>query len=323
MEKFKEFDEHESDSNSTTIDNLPDDILLDIFATLYFEDLCHCSQVSQRWHRLAQSLCVKQISISKHLKNRKLSLLIDHPFITTHLETFKYLNNSDFRWTYLKKSTFSKLRSRKIKKLILAKCVISSVMVRDLPPTLKHLSLWGCRIDPHQLFWNPTNELDVTCLDLSGVNTFFTSENLDLVLRLKNLRCLYLEDCFRINNGGIELIIDILPQLQVLDLEGTDISNYIVRMIMFYGSELKELYIGHTCIDDDAFSSIVVGSQQNLSTLCVRNTVITQTCIDKLIFSFNSHIRILSRFDCPFYLPTSNLNYFKSCNHYLSHVCPT
>ncbi|KFM75251.1 hypothetical protein X975_14904, partial [Stegodyphus mimosarum] len=215
-------------------------------------------------------------------------------------------------------------------------CSLASVSLKDMPSSLLHLSVRGSEIYPDLFFGtNPHFAVPhLTCLDIGGVSNFLTSQDLHVFSTLKSLRSLYLEGCFRINNGGIESIVTILPQLEILDVEGTDISNEGVRTIFDNCANIRELYIGHTSINDDAFSRIVKNKMPHLTFCCVRNTNISSASIHTFIMHHLSNKKLMVKADFDWsssIFKPSDLNsemddsvpYLADirCHHYLNHKC--
>ncbi|GFQ96388.1 hypothetical protein TNCT_726431 [Trichonephila clavata] len=270
------------------IDYVPDSVLLDIFDRLSFKELCLCSRVCQRWYILAKDFSLrKRIVIKKPLQSYQFSSLVHHHF--THvLKEFKLLITcGEYSLLSIEKDALWRLalQSNNIKKLVLMSCSLLIVSLKDFPSSLEHLSIRGSEIYPYVFFGqNPSLYVPhLVCLDIGGVSNFLTSQDLHVFSKLKFLRALYMDGCFRVNNGGIESIIDILPQLEVLDVEGTDISDDGVITIFNFCSNIRNLYIGNTSVNDAAFSLVEAQALPHLRTLCVMNTNISSTVLHSFL----------------------------------------
>ncbi|GFT52415.1 hypothetical protein TNCV_502441 [Trichonephila clavipes] len=269
------------------IDYVPDTVLLDIFDRLSFKELCLCSRVCQRWYILSKDFSLrKRIVIKNPLQASQFSSLVHHHF--THvLKEFKLLRMCNCPLLSIKKDTFWKLsrQSNNMKKLVLMSCSLSRVSLKDLPSTLEHISVRGSEVYPNVfLGQNPSLYVPhLVCLDVGGVSNFLTSQDLHVFNKLKFLRALYMDGCFRVNNGGIESIIDILPQLEVLDVEGTDISDEGAITIFNFCSNIKNLYLGNTSVNDMAFSLVKVQALPHLRTFCVMNTNVSSTVLHSFL----------------------------------------
>ncbi|XP_055945253.1 F-box/LRR-repeat protein 12-like [Argiope bruennichi] len=290
---------------SLHINSVPDVLLLDIFSRLNFEELCMCSRVCQKWHVLAKDFSLrKRITVRRPLKSGQFLSLIKYHF-TQFLEEFKLLKPcGQESLLSVKRNVLWKLsnKSTNLKKLVLMSCSLSVVSLEDLPSSLEHLSIRGSEIFPDVFFGlNPNMFVPhLVCLDIGGVSNFLTSQDLHVFSKLKSLRALYLEGCFRINNGGIDSIIDILPQLEVLDVEGTDISNEGALTIFNHCTNVRDLFIGHTSIDDLAFARVKTHILPHLRSFCVRNTNISSMGLHSFLLHHLSMHKLVVRanFDC-------------------------
>lgn len=269
----------------------------------------------------------KKIVVGRYLKPLQITKLVQYHF-HKQLEEFQFFGDTNrCRMCVLRKTTFFNLCDTcpQLKKLVLMCCTMKYASLEDMPPTLKYLSLRKSELNPYHFFKSYPQQYtpNLTCLDLGGVITFLTSEDLHLFNRLNSLRCLYLEHCFRINDGGIESMIDLIRHLEILDVEGTDISNEGAQIIIRNGVMLKKLYLGFVSINDFVFDGVYMNMFLKLKNLCIRFTNISLDTIKKLIknngitieFSADSDRNCINADGTP-------PRYFCSCNHYLSHSCP-
>lgn len=259
------------------------------------------------------------------MKSWQLSLLVQYHF-HEHLEEFQVWIKGQDAYVPIAKQTFYNLRTKcpQLKKLVLSACSLAYVTLEDMPASLKYLCFRRSEINPYQIFGGSPHfsAPNLTCLDVSGVSNFLTSSDLHIFTKLKSLRCLFMENVFRINDAGIESIIEILNHLEVLDVEGTDISNAGVHTILTHSPHLKELYVGHIDdVDDRAFQDYF-DRLKKLRILCVTNTGITSKTTDKFA---NCDMKFSSNFElwCSQNVgdERSALLDFNACSHYLDHVC--
>ncbi|XP_015912060.1 F-box/LRR-repeat protein 12 [Parasteatoda tepidariorum] len=323
------------------MDKIPDSILLDIFSRLDYSELCMCSRVCQRWRILSDDFTLKRIIVvKKPLQERFFLSLINNHF-TNNLQEFHLLKpkyNSPmnpFSLVIVKKSCFWQIsnKSPNLKKLILVSCSLPNVSISDLPPNIFHLSIRESELSPSTFFGSqPHLSLpNLTCLDLGGCNNFLTSQDLHILTTFKCLKALYFEGCFRINNGGIESLIEILPQLETLDVEGTDISNEGVHIILDNCAKIKELFIGHTLINDRALFKCQKDAVPKLSYICVRDTNISSIGLHAFLMPpYNPSITVKADFRCSSncfkdpncsHIDEVNNPSMRSCFHYMSHEC--
>ncbi|GFU28881.1 f-box domain-containing protein [Nephila pilipes] len=250
-------------------------------------------QVCHRWHFLAKDLTLrKRIMVKKPLQSKAFSSLVQYHF-TNVLEEFKLWKSYHESLMPIRKNVWKKLtrRSDNLKKLVLMSCSLKSASLKDLPSNIEHFSIRRSEIYS-DVFFGPNPGLCVphlVCLDVGGVSNVFTSEDMPAINTITSLRALYLEGCFRINNAGIEAIVGILPQLEILDVEGTDISDEGAAIIFDYCTNLRDLYIGHTRVGDIALSSAKKEALPCLETFCVRNNNVSPEGLDKFL-SHRMHI---------------------------------
>lgn len=290
----------------SVVERLPEYVLIEIFSYLPLADFCRCAQVCEKWNRI--------------IKNQRYLKVIDISDFSPTYEQFIGLVNIyctpalvDFRMTSLKcdHSLYSYVYSRAVvelatkcpslKKLTLKRYFDFNstevvvwmgvtmtrshlLSVKNLPKTLVHLCLRGALISPYSFFGRaPQQHLPhLKCLDVGEVNNI-TSGDIRVFSHCKNLKAIYLDGCGRINNGGLELIEDILPQLCVLDLEGTDINNSGVTFILEKCVNIKELLIGQTDVTSEAFFALKGNMAFHLKKLCIRNTYVSSHAIHYFI----------------------------------------
>lgn len=259
--------------------------------------------------------------VSRYLNHRQLQQLVQR-HLHDELEVFELKNGNEICLLRVKKGTVYRLRTRspKLRRLVLAGCSLQFISSEDLPPTVRYLSVRGSELNVYCFFGSQLH-LHVpylTCLDVGGVSNFFSSEDLYTFSNLQNLRCLYMEGCFRINSGGIESIVDIMPRLRVLDVEGTDVSNEGVIVILTHCVDVRELYLGHLDVDDEALSR---SPPNRLQKLCVKQTRITQQGIEQFVGGCPKKVNLLPFENWnrePHVNPSIHLDF---CKHYLSHSC--
>lgn len=292
----------------------------------------------------------KRIVIYKPLRPSQFSSLIEHHF-TQDLEEFKLLQNTSIAERAvsmsIKKDKLWKIciQSDKIKTLALTSCSLTAVSLKDFPSSLTHLCVRGSEIYPEPFFGpNPNIFLPhLTCLDIGGVSNFIQSQDVHVFTTLKSLRCLYMEGCFRINNGGIESILELLPQLEILDVEGTDISNEGAVIILNHSTNIRELFIGHTQVDDAVFLTVGRNAMPHLTSFCVMDTNITSMglhsfllhCLTAQKLAVRANFAVISNFKnrisawntCLEITPIVSVvdhtvpYQGNKCRHHLSHKC--
>lgn len=296
------------------------------FIFLTFFRVCH------RWNILTKCMELqKQIVIDHSLLPSQLIGLIQHHFSSV-LEDFQYEPRNI---TYLSdRMPIDSLNLSDIarqcdnlKTLVLKFCSLNAVALKDFPRTLNHLSIRDCTVDSVPFFGlNPSNYLPhLVCLDLGSVKDDLTSLELHRLNSLKTLKALYMEGCKRINSGGIESIHQLLQQLEILDVEGTDISDEGATFIMYNSPKMKKLYLGHTEIDDRFLQDASLNLMPDLNYLCILGSKITYTGLQNssqgfapsAVLTVKAYPKHMFNFQYP--LKLSCPEDPGKCKHYLSH----
>ncbi|KAG8181578.1 hypothetical protein JTE90_017328 [Oedothorax gibbosus] len=274
--------------------NLPDELLMDIFSRFSFDDLCRCARVCRRWHALCKCIDMKrQIIIHQVLPQPKFLQLIEHHF-SIYLEDFRILPSTRPSCANFMPITGKQLLEINshcsLKILILKYCCLDVVTLVHFPLSLDHLSIRGCNMDSAKFFGlDPSLFLPhLVSLDIGYVKNYLTSDELFRLNSLKTLKALYMEGCLRINSGGIESIHKLLPRLEILDVEGTDISNEGAIFIMNNCPKMKKLFLGHTQIDDRVFDAADKKLMPDLDYFCVIDSKITAIGLQNFFKDFDS-----------------------------------
>lgn len=156
----------------------------------------------------------------------------------------------------------------------------TKMSVSDLPPLLTHLSLRSCFFHPAEFFraeFGRPALHSLQLLDLADCN-LVSSVELGRLEQWPSLRALSLEGCHRVNDGGLSNILPLISNLVALDIEGTDISDRGVEMILLHGLNLRFLFLGHTSCTGEVFMSVsrqLKGRRKlGLSHICLRRTLV-------------------------------------------------
>lgn len=156
------------------------------------------------------------------------------------------------------------------------------VKLRDFPKHMISLSLRSCVLDMKTFFAEGLAEnCELTALDLG--RCFFLNEGKSSSKRrvawplLPLLERLCLEGCpFLISEALLSDVLLGCPSLQVLDLEGTSLRSTIdVALIGRCLPKLRELFIGWTDVNDSSFLALERGYFEELITLCLVGTQVT------------------------------------------------
>lgn len=195
-------------------------------------------------------------------------------------------NKKDGNWEEDRAVITSKIFKRihnkcpKLYHLELESIVSFALTIQKLPKNLRHLGFRQCQFSFFYLFMrknckkgkNNSRLDEIRCLDLSySIN--FDSQCCILCNKFPQLRYLYLEGLFRVNNGGIFwLDSSLLQSLYVLSIEGTEVTSEIFIYVVKSCGSLVEFYFGNTYID----SNIVQLKKEkvvakNLARICIYN----------------------------------------------------
>nr|XP_037291838.1 uncharacterized protein LOC119187849 isoform X1 [Rhipicephalus microplus] len=156
------------------------------------------------------------------------------------------------------------------------------IKFRDFPKHLMYLSLRNCVLDMKTFFSTGVIEnSELTALDLG--RCFFLNDNKSRSKRrvtwplLPLLERLCLEGYpFLISEALLSDVLLGCPSLQVLDLEGTSLqSSADVALIGRCLPKLSELFIGWTDVNDSSFLALERGCFDELLTLCLVGTHMT------------------------------------------------
>ncbi|XP_013783314.1 F-box/LRR-repeat protein 12-like [Limulus polyphemus] len=333
--------------------SLPDCILLKIFRFLSFKELCSAARVCKTWNRIAKDdslrrkIDVRDTSLTvnqawKLLRHHGTSVLFDlrlrgflarqkqgKPGGKSETTTQAFLLALARRCPHLHRLTLEEVYLPK-----------SKVTSKDFPQHLQHLSLKASHFMPDSFLSSPFFP-NLVCLDLSFC-ILLTSHDLDIIARCQALRVLNIEGNYRINSGGINHLQPILGQIQVLNIESTEVNNVGVSQILQQGQSLEELFLGHLKLDDSPILKVRRSSLLCLHTLCVIHTEVGETGLVHLVSQVpslrllyvNSEIELASiQEKIANTSPASRVEHFgkdgfhnrsiwgTSCGHPLNHKC--
>ncbi|KAK8766987.1 hypothetical protein V5799_006232 [Amblyomma americanum] len=115
-----------------------------------------------------------------------------------------------------------------------------------------------------------------------------TSVELGRLEHWPSLGALSLEGCHRVNDGGLSNILPLISHLVALDIEGTDISDHGVEMILLHGTNLRYLFLGHTACTGESFVKVSRRFRRDsrklrLSHICLRRTLVKDEALYRLL----------------------------------------
>ncbi|XP_037275913.2 F-box/LRR-repeat protein 12 isoform X2 [Rhipicephalus microplus] len=282
------------------IQQLPETLLLEIFIHLKFKELCSCAGVCRQWRRIAHDKVLRRrIDVS----GKPLSSLRAWHLIRAHADA----NLVELRMSGSAQKFFSGRRAQHVYTpkffKYLAQCcpslkvlhftgaflarnmVTTKMSISDFPQSLTYLSLRGCFFHPAEFLRAQLGQPSLKflqLLDLAECN-LVSSVELGRLEQWPSLRALSLEGCHRVNDGGLSNILPLLSNLVALDIEGTDIGDRGVQIILLHGLNLKLLFLGHTSCTGEAFVSVSGCRKLRLSHVCLRRTLVKEEHLCRLL----------------------------------------
>lgn len=288
------------------VESLPDSLLLEIFRHLQFKDLCVAGRVSRRWYRVTHDQTLRRVIdvTSIPFTVAQAWPLIRHQLDSRCVElrvrgSVQFFLTDHARWrtrSFTSKSlTFLSQRCPSLEVLhltdtfIATNTVTTRVTVAELPSSLTHLVLRGSFLHPSEFFRpDPSKALRRLCLlDLSYC-TLVSSNELGRFANWTTLRALGMEGCHRINDGGINNMEPVLLGLQAIDLEGTDVSDKGVELVLTRSHCLRLLFLGHTGFTGATFVKLraersLRGHCLRLTNVCLRRTTVDEAAVMALL----------------------------------------
>ncbi|CAN8027652.1 hypothetical protein HPB47_022513 [Ixodes persulcatus] len=288
------------------IEQVPDSILLEVFQHLKFRDLCIAGSVCRRWYRVSRDQSLRRVVdlTSVPFTVSQAWSLIRHQLNSHVLElrvrgSVQFFHTDHSRWrtrSFTSKSLAylvercPSLQVLHLRDTFIANNTVSTkVTVAELPPSLTHLVLRGSFLHPSEFFRpDPSKALRrLAFLDVSYC-TLVTSGELGRFANWTSLRALGLEGCHRVNDGGMTNVEPILRFLQAIDLEGTDVGDKGVELILTRGPGLRFLFLGHTGFTGIAFVKLAAerklrGHRFELTRVCLRRTTVNEAAVFALL----------------------------------------
>jgi Leucine-rich repeat (LRR) protein len=169
------------------------------------------------------------------------------------------------------------LRLRGLTRLSLTEEIVDADTMTWLQrmPELRGLDCWQCRIDGGKLRLNGP-----LLRSLSLSNSHVSLDALDTLLAPGTIRELRLPACdLDLSAGGMDMIVSRLPQLEVLDLRRTNLSDESATRIAELRS-LRDLSLGETAITDRTLQSVL--ALDSLASLQLSETNISDVGIREL-----------------------------------------
>ncbi|XP_074643161.1 F-box/LRR-repeat protein 12-like [Tubulanus polymorphus] len=230
------------------IQNLPENLILDIFKHLPIKDRCRICRVCRQWRRI-----VHDKKLWKHVD------LMDHPLNLTKLWTFVRSHFSDCLLSLkMKGFMYSKVGAKKWKKATLSDAMLKELQERC--PNLQELCMSHANLEsvnsscfpiklkkltiissclPFNKAWLDENFIpELTHLDLSYTPAVTAAFVKGLGTRTK-LISLKLNGCYRLTGSLYDSLWELFPNLEVLELSSTCLTDVSIHHICRFNLKLR------------------------------------------------------------------------------------
>ncbi|CAG5117234.1 unnamed protein product [Candidula unifasciata] len=254
-------------AGETTIEKLPDNILLEILRYLSLKDRCRSRRVCKNWNRI-----LSDNSLWRHvdLLEYRLDLRTMWKIVRTHfspclssikIRGYTRADGRKKRKASLSDPMLKELAARcpNLQLLHLHDCRTNNISFACLPPSITCLQMVSSIWQPRWMKdkQNHLKKLEHLTLDNSvRVDAF----DLEDIAFWKNLKRLSLMGCYRVGTSGVKTISDNLTELELLNLSGTHIDDLAVHHIAHHLKKLKQLYLARCIsISNGALATIAEG----------------------------------------------------------------
>ncbi|CAG5117235.1 unnamed protein product [Candidula unifasciata] len=253
-------------AGETTIEKLPENILLDILRYLSMKDRCRSRRVCKNWSRV-----LSDNSLWRHvdLLEYRLELRTMWKIVRTHfspcLLTMKIrghvLAGDHKSWRApLSDAMLKNLAARcpNLQLLHLHDCGTSNISFASLPPSITCLKIVSSFWQPRWMKDKQKHLAKLEHLTLKSVQV--DAYDLEDIAFWKSLKCLSLMGCYRLGTSGVKTIADHLTELELLNLSGTHIDDLAVHHIAACLTKLKELSLAKCpSVSNGALATIAEG----------------------------------------------------------------
>ncbi|CAG5117233.1 unnamed protein product [Candidula unifasciata] len=257
----------ESQIAKTTIEKLPENIMLQIMQYLPMKDRCRVRRVNKTWNRIIfdQSLWRHVDLLDYYLPLKTLwkifRIYLSPCLLTLKMQGIVYAENSTREKSSLSEALLQELSARcpKLRLLHVQKCKISSISFEWLPSSITCLEMVDAFWQPR---WMKDKQKHLPKLEhLTLDNSEMVSDcDLEDVAVWKDLKLLSLKGCERVGTAGVITISKHLSELEFLNISSTDIREVAVHYIAQHLKKLKELILARcTSVTDRAVAIIAAG----------------------------------------------------------------
>ncbi|XP_075544560.1 F-box/LRR-repeat protein 12-like [Dermacentor variabilis] len=275
---------------TTTIDHLPDYVLLNIFNYLDFLELCVIGLVCRKWYALSRDRTLhRRVDLSHvQLTPKQLKLLLQMRAMPPAVEELRVFGDHHCLWACsVSPRALRRIQSRcpRLRRLRIHNFSFRSssrdkcVRLADFPDTLEHLSLRGSIVGRSSFFKASRQGQNLSRLQVLDLGRCFFVADAEAKPWpwLPSLTQLYLEGCpFLDSTGYFQDMLRKLSKLTLLDVEGTYIAENALEIVASHCSLLEHLYVGCTATKDSSLASMGnFGGMTKLQSICLVQTQVT------------------------------------------------
>lgn len=256
------------DRLSVNINDLPDNIILEVFTHLNVKELCVITRVCKSWKRIASDRSLwKTVDLRPYKFDlRNLGKLARNRFsdVLISLRLRGSLQKATTRsWSKdsVSDALLRDLRDRcpNLKELEIGYVNASNISVESFPPTIRSLVLSHSFV-PCGWFKILTKNADVlpnlTTFDLTESRKLTDCDLLSICRSKRRITTLKLNGCYRITGSGLKRIAD-LDEMVVLEISGTACDDLALHHVCRANKKLETLNLSFCkLISDGGMDSV-------------------------------------------------------------------
>ncbi|XP_071116972.1 F-box/LRR-repeat protein 12-like [Haliotis cracherodii] len=255
------------------MNSLPDNIILEILAYLPVKYRCISGRVCRRWRRIVQDNSLwRHVDLLPYVLSLNKLWKVMRAHFSECLLTMKLGGFCDPKSTKWKKHSLSDAmlldlqeRCPKMVSLTLVKCNTDNLNCKNLPRSLKHLTMNQCSWTPRWL--NTSTDLDLTELDLTKCSRVDKFDLIDIAEKFPKLKHLVLNHCYRATEAGFEKIVTTLTDLTHLELSDTACSDLTIHHMCRNLPHLEHLNLSNCGQMSQSSLGTIAGALKELQSL--------------------------------------------------------
>ncbi|XP_046552496.1 F-box/LRR-repeat protein 12-like [Haliotis rubra] len=252
-------------------------IILEILCVIFPSNIAVFldGRVCRRWRRIVQDNSLwRHVDLLPYVLSLNKMWKVMRAHFSECLLTMKLGGFCDPKSTKWKKHSLSDAmlldlqeRCPKMLSLTLVKCNTDNLNCKNLPRSLKHLTMNQCAWTPR---WLKTSiDLDLTNLDLTKCSRVDNFDLADIAEKFPNLKHLVLNHCYRVTESGLEKIVTMLTDLTHLELSDTACSDLTIHHMCRNLPHLKNLNLSRCGQMNQSSLGTIAGALKELQSLNV------------------------------------------------------